>query len=272
MAIAAQIKGTIGGLFAAAFLAVSSPAWAQADAQMQQMHGDMARILKSKVVRVGAIEAFPYYKHDLKTDKWVGIIPEMAQTMFGSIGVKVEYVTTDWGTAAAGLQSGRFDIVGAYNATPQRALAIDFTRAISQSRLSILTLKAPGPQYKSWDSLNNPAFKVAGVEGAAMTRAAQKLLPKATWTLVKSHDSMIMDLESGRSDAIVSNNPTISMYIQAKGQGYMAIPDPVIASPVNIAMRKGNADLRDWLNIAIQYYQANGDFKAIWDKYLPEKK
>ena len=270
MAIAKQIKGKFGSFLATAFLAVSSPAWAQADAQTQQMHGDMARILKDKVVRMGAIEAFPYYKHDLKTGQWVGIIPEMAQTMFGSIGVKVEYVTTDWGTAAAGLQSGRFDIVGAYNATPPRALAVDFTRPISQSRLSILTLKSP--DYKAWDALNNPGFKVAGIEGAAMTRAAQKMVPEATWTLVKSHDAMIMELESGRVDGIVSNNPTVSMYIQSKGQGHLVIPEPIIASPVNIAMRRGNADLRDWMDIAIQYYQADGSFKAIWDKYLPEAK
>src|SRR5690606_21064815 len=97
---------------------------------LAQSTSDMEKILSSKVVRVGAIEAFPYYKHDLANGKWVGIIPDMLELMFGSIGVKVEYVPTDWGTASAGLQSNRFDLVGGYNATPQRALALDFSMPI----------------------------------------------------------------------------------------------------------------------------------------------
>jgi polar amino acid transport system substrate-binding protein len=269
MKIAGNIKGKLAGLFAVAFMAASSGAMAQADAKIQ---GDLARILETKVARFGAVEAFPYYKHDLKTDEWVGIIPDLARAIFEPVGVKVEFITTDWGNAAAGLQSGRFDLIGAYNATPQRALAVDFTQPISQSRLAVLSLKQPGPEYASWKTLNTASFKLAGVEGAATTRAAQKMLPNATWTLVKAHDAMILELESGRVDAIASNDPTILMYMQAKGQGHMSVPQSVISSPVNIAMRRGNVDLRDWLNTSIQYYQADGTFKAIWDKYLPEKK
>ncbi|WP_180970541.1 substrate-binding periplasmic protein [Burkholderia sp. WAC0059] len=253
-------------LATAALLAPAGEAVAQTPAQEQ---GDMARILQTKVVRIGAIEAFPYYRHDLKTDKWIGIMPELFELMFGAIGVKVEYVTTDWGTAAAGLQSGKFDLVGGYNVTPQRALAVDFTDPLAASRIGLLTLKTPGPEYASWATLDRPAFRVAAVDGAATTRAAQKVLPHATWTLVQTNDAMLMELESGRVDAILSNEPTLSLYMQSRGQGHLVIPKNAIASPVSIALRRGNPDLRQWLDYAIQYYQADGSLKAIWNKYLP---
>jgi polar amino acid transport system substrate-binding protein len=266
MALKKRIFGRLLGLIAAAsFIVPTAPAFAQSQS-------DMAHIIQTKVVRIGAIEAYPYYRHDLRTGKWVGIIPELAELMFGSIGVKVEYVPTDWGTAAAGLQSNRFDLVGALNATPQRALAVDFSRPISQGRLAVLTLKRPDASYEHWSSLNQPTLRVAAVEGASTTLMAQKLLPQVKWTLVKAHDAMVMELESGRVDAIVSNEPTLDLYAQSKGKGasFVSVPQSVVSSPVNIAMRKGNPDLREWLNIAIQYYQADGSFKQIYDKYLPE--
>lgn len=239
---------------------------------LAQQPTDMQKILSSKVIRVGAIEAFPYYKHDLTTGKWVGVIPDMMEQMFGAIGVKVEYVPTDWGNASAGLQSNRFDVVGGYNATPQRALVIDFSMPISQSQIGILTLKEPPASYSQWATLNNPDFKVAAVDGASTTRAAQKVLPNATWTLVKATNAMVMELESGRVDAMVSNHPTLLLYRQSKGAGTMVIPTPVVASPVNIAMRKNSTELREWMNVAIQFYEADGSFNAIWDKYLPNHK
>lgn len=83
---------------------------------------DMARILQQKVVRIGAVEAFPSYRQDLATSKWEGIFPETVEALFGSIGVKVEYIPTEWGTAAAGLQSGRFDLIGGYSATDRKSV------------------------------------------------------------------------------------------------------------------------------------------------------
>lgn len=250
---------------------ISSVAFVAPSASAQEADS-MERILSTKVVRVGAIEAFPFYKHDLATGKWVGIIPEMMEQMFGAIDVKVEYIPTDWGTASAGLQSNRFDLVGAYNATPSRALAIDFSDPIAESRIGILTLKEPPASYGEWSALNNPEFKVAAVDGASTTRAAQKVMPNASWTLVKASNAMIMELESGRVDAIVSNHPTLLLYKQSKGAGHMVIPEPVVASPVNIAMRKKSPELREWLNVAIRYYEADGTFQAIWNKYLPGDK
>lgn len=258
-------KALMGGFLASAVAFVAPSALAQEASGME-------RILSSKVVRVGAIEAFPYYKHDLATGKWVGIIPEMMEQMFGAIDVKVEYIPTDWGTASAGLQSNRFDLVGAYNATPSRALAIDFSAPIAESRIGILTIKEPPASYKEWSALNNPGFRVAAVDGASTTRAAQKVLPNASWTLVKASNAMVMELESGRVDAMISNHPTLMLYMQSKGSGHMVIPEPVVASPVNIAMRKNSPELREWVNVAIQYFESDGTFNTIWNKYLPGDK
>ena len=92
-------------------LAVAAPAIARADTPAATQ---LDRIVKAKTVRIGAVEAAPWYARDLKTNKWAGVVPDQAELVFGSIGVKVEYVPTEWGTAVAGLQGGRFDLMGAF--------------------------------------------------------------------------------------------------------------------------------------------------------------
>lgn len=236
-----------------------------------QDKNDLDRITSTKVVRIGAIEAFPYYRKDLATDQWIGIIPDLTRLMFGSIGVKVEFVPTDWGTAAAGLQSNKFDLVGGFNATPQRALAAGFSDKIAESKISILGLTDKVKGLTSWDAVNSPDVRIAAVEGASTTRAAQEFLPKSSWTLVKSTDAMILELESGRVDVILSNEPTLALYLQAKKKGELVIPQPLRAQPINFGMRKDSKELQEWVNVALEYYQISGAVTDIWNKYLGTK-
>jgi polar amino acid transport system substrate-binding protein len=258
---------TSGILFAAATALVLSQPGFSGVAQAQEK-GELERITTSKVVRVGAIEAFPYYRKDLATDTWVGIIPDLTRLMFGSIGVKVEFVPTDWGTAAAGLQSDKFDLVGGFNATPQRALAAGFSNMIAESKISILGLTDKVKGLTDWKSVNSPDVRIAAVDGASTTRAAQEFLPNASWTLVKSSDAMVLEMESGRADVILSNEPTLALFLQAKKRGTLVIPQPVRAQPINFGMRKNAKDLQEWVNITLEYYHVSGAVTEIWNKYL----
>jgi polar amino acid transport system substrate-binding protein len=236
-----------------------------------QGKNDLERMTSTKVVRVGAIEAFPYYRKDLASGEWEGIIPDLTRLMFGSIGVKVEFVPTEWGTAAAGLQSDKFDLVGGFNATPQRALAVGFSGIVAESKISIVGLTDKVKSLTTWDAVNTPSVKIAAVDGASTTRAAQAFLPKATWTLVKSTDAMILEMESGRADVILSNEPTLVLFLKAKKKGELVIPTPVRAQPINFGMRKNSKELQEWVNIALEYYKISGDVTAIWSKYLSTK-
>jgi polar amino acid transport system substrate-binding protein len=230
--------------------------------------GELQRVLAEKVVRVGAVEAFPHYRRDLRSGSWTGIMPEIAELMFGSIGVRCEYVTTEWGTAAAGLQSRRFDIIGGFNATPQRALAVGFSDVVAHSRLAILGLSEKANTLKEWSAVNAPSTKIAVVDGASTTRLAQSFLPNASWTLVRTTDAMTLEMESGRVDVVLSNEPTLALYRSQRRRGTLVVPGPERAQPVNFGMRQDATDLQRWMNIAIEYYRIEGTLGAIWDKYV----
>lgn len=98
-------------------------------------------ILPDHVIRVGAVNAPPWYQKDLLTNQWTGLVPDVVQAIFKNTDIKIEYVDTQWGTAVAGLQSNRFDILGGFNNTPERAKAVDFTRPMGSHQMGVLTLE-----------------------------------------------------------------------------------------------------------------------------------
>jgi polar amino acid transport system substrate-binding protein len=238
-----------------------------------QAQNQLQKIQKRGYVRVGAVQAPPYYKQDPQTNQWRGLVPDIMEAMFSTIDVKVRYVPTQWGTAVAGLQADKFDLIGGYNATPQRALSIDFTDPIGYLLVSVVTLGNDTEKWHSWDTIAKEAPTIAAVDGAGTTTAAQHILgDRVHWLLVKSNDQMLLDLETGRADLALSNQPTLVKYIQQRGKGHLIIPKPKVRQPTNIGLRKTQTKaLRDWLNVAIAYLKSEKALATIWQKYMPTK-
>jgi polar amino acid transport system substrate-binding protein len=239
---------------------------------LAQEKSDLQVIRDKGVVRVGAVHAPPYYVKDPASGKWSGLVPDIAELLFGKINIKVEYVETQWGTAVAGLQSDKFDLIGAYNATPERALAIDFTRPIGYLLVGVVTLKSDADKWKSWQGVDLGTTRIAAVDGAGTTKAAESVLKNVKWVRTASNDAMLLELESGRADIILSNHPTLLKYIEARRKGRMIIPEPQLRQPTSFGLRKyPSKDLRDWLNVALAFYEADGSLEGIWQKHLPTK-
>ncbi|GAB4065273.1 transporter substrate-binding domain-containing protein [Ancylobacter sonchi] len=256
-----------------AVLAVAASAALMGHGAVAQESNEYQKILDAKLVRVGAVQAPPWYEKDLATGAWGGLVPDVMETIFSKIGVKIDYVETQWGTAVAGLQSNRFDLLGAYNATPEREKAIDFTKPMGELKFAILTLKGPADAYASWEKIDTPSIRLAAVDGAGATRALQPLMPKTNWSIVQSSDNMYLELQSGRADALVTSDVQIGQYLKARSNGTMVIPTPVRAQPTNIGLRKSeDRKLRDWLDGQLDALRADGTLDKIWAKYVPGSK
>lgn len=228
---------------------------------------DLATLRENQMVRVGAVEAAPWYTKDLVSDQWTGLVPDVINAIFADSGIEVSYVDTQWGTAVAGLQSGRFDLMGAYNATPERLKAIDFTDPMGELKFAVMTLK-PDENLTTWEDVDKAGRRLAAVDGAGATTALKPLLSKLEWVLMPSSDDMFMQMESGRSDALVTSDVQISQYIQKRGRGSMVVPTPVRGQSTNIGLRKSDDPaLRNWLNERLAALQADGTIDKIWAKY-----
>lgn len=229
-------------------------------------------ILKGNTIKVGAVNASPWYQKDLKTNQWKGLVPDVVQAIFKGTNVKIQYVDTQWGTAPAGLQANRFDLLGGFNYTPERSRAVDFTVPMGTHKIGLLTIKKLPPNFSDWKNINNSAIKISVIDGSA---AALSLVPKlknVKWVVVPNNDVMQLELESGRVDALLSNDIQMTEYIKKRGRGQIIMPKPLELQATNIGIRKNRADLKKWLDNRLVTLKKEGVLDQIWAKYSVQVK
>lgn len=226
--------------------------------------------LGGDVVRIGAVAAPPWYQKDLLSNEWTGLVPDVAQALFKGTGIRIEYVDTQWGTAVAGLQSERFDLLGGFNNTPERAKAVDFTRPMGAHKIGVLTLDQDSQRYSTWEKIDNANVKLAAIDGSAAANLLQPKLKKAQWVIVPNNDALQLEVESGRADAMLTNDVQMALYIANRGRGVMVIPTPVVEQPTNMGLRKDRPALRAWLDQRLEQLEKDGTLARIWAKYTAQ--
>lgn len=258
-----KIHGILAAALGAVFMgaALASPAVAQEKTDLQT-------IVENKKVRLGAPISDPYYIKEPGSTEWTGLVPDIARLIFGNVGVTVEFVPTEWGTAVAGLQSGRFDLMGAFDATPERGLVVDFSDPIGNLDTGVLTLAGNKEKYAEWEVLNSPDVRIAAVDGVSSVLATRPLLPNATWILVPKYENAFLEIQSGRADVVLGSAISLAKFASERGAGEIVIPKPYVGVPTSFGLRKSYpSELKNWLNLSLAYADQRGEIDAIWRKY-----
>jgi ABC-type amino acid transport substrate-binding protein len=231
----------------------------------------LAALKAAGVLRVGIASDPPFAFQDPNGD-WKSFNPELLRKLGEFLGVKVEFVSTGWTTIVAGLQTNKYDIIGAsINATPEREKVIDFTTPYSYTGTSFLVRKDNTKNLKTMDDLNSPNVTVAFVTGSDNDEATRQFLPKANYRAIPngSISDLIAELESHRSDALSTSSylvaPVMSKY------PYFALPaDPNGVLPVGICwgVPKANPELKEAMNKFLAQELANGDIENLKKEWL----
>lgn len=264
-----MFKSSILRMFALVVGLLAGPALTS-DAHAQS-RDTLDAIRKSGVIRVGAAIADPFYRRDVR-GTWEGIVPDFMDEIAKYLGVKIEYVETTWGTAAADLQTGRFDVMGAFNTTPDRALAVDFTKSIGNITFGLLTITGDPNEFKTWDDIERANFDLLTVEGTGSHRLLRQLRPNMKWRGVPNRDTYFLELESGRSRFGLLDAVGAQQYIDARKRGTYVQILPAYSSATNLAVRKqANTEILRWLDTTLGFMEGIGEYDRSWAKYLPKK-
>ena len=84
------------------------------------------QIKRTGQLRYGAIDYPPNWYRDKTTGKWTGFLVEVVEDVAKEMGVEAVPVETTWATCVLDLQSNKTDVQFGLQATPKRALVIDF--------------------------------------------------------------------------------------------------------------------------------------------------
>lgn len=204
----------------------------------------------AQTVRVGFFAFDGYHMQDEDGNR-SGYGYDILQSIAGYAGFKYKYVGYDksWDEMQDMLEHGEIDVLTSAQKTPEREELFDFSSSSIGTSSAILTVKAGDTtymvaDYDSWDGI-----KVGMINGNSRNDRFAEFAEEYGFTYSAVYyddtDKMIADLQSGGIiDAILTSNlrQTHNEWVLAQ----------FAASPFYIMVKKGNSELLDKINYALE--------------------
>jgi ABC-type amino acid transport substrate-binding protein len=235
---------------------------------------ELAAIQKAGVITIGVAQD-PPFEFTNSSGKWTSFDPILDQKLATYLHVKVQFVSTGWTGIVAGLQTGRYDIIGAdINATAARRKVIAFTDPYYQTGTSFFALPSNAKKLDSIAALNSSNVTVAVVTGSDNQTAVTKYLPKATMRALPNASvaSLVSEVVSHRSDVLATSTylapALVANYHFTVLPSLATAPNGVLPVGVAWGVPKGQHQLLAKMNSFLKAETKNGDIAKLQKKWL----
>lgn len=232
----------------------------------------LAAIQKKGTLKVGTSADFPPFEFHTMVDgkdTIVGADVDMVNKIAEAIGVKVDFVDTDFKAVLSGLESGAVDIgVSGISATDERKKKYDFSENYYNPPQKVVINKKNAAAYTSVDSLAGK--KVGTQTGSIQEGIAKEQIKDANHVSVPKVPTIINELNQGSLDAMVVEETIGASYIAQNPDLQFADiqlesnPDEAYA----IAVPKGSEELLAEINKVIKDLVDSGEMEEIVQKNI----
>lgn len=227
----------------------------------------LAQIQEEGVIQIGTEGTYaPYSYHD-ENGKLVGYDVEVAEAVAEKLGVKVEFIETEWDSMIAGLDAQRFDtIANQVGVTAERQEKYDFSTPytyiygalVTQKDNTAITGFSDLTGKKSANSLTSNWADLARESGAEVVA-------------VDGFAQAVELLNAGRVDVTINDNLVYLDYIkQHTDAGIKVVTLTEDVSTTAFPVAKGNEDLVDEIDVALVALAEDGTLAEISNKYFGE--
>lgn len=229
--------------------------------------------ISDEPLKLGVEAAYPPFNFTDRDGNLAGFDIEIGNELCERMKRNCEWVTQQWDGMIPALQAGKFDVmVSSMTITPKRSEQVLFTKPYY---FSYAMMAAPTGSDLTLDS-EGLSGKTVGLQAGTNH---ERWLPEKygqdfTIRAYPSTDNMFLDFQNGRLDAIFGDIAIIQPWINEHGgekafeQVGENINDPELGTEIGIAVRKGNTDLADDLNTAIESIVSDGTFEDIENEYF----
>ena len=218
-------------------------------------------VMGSKKLTTCVVPAYQPYSWKDTDGNWQGFAVTMAKDVAKDLHVAPEFVETSFGTVVLDLQSGKCDAFFGFNATPERALAIDFAGPLYTLGFGALDRKgwkAPGDH---WADLNDPSIRVCYSIGNSSEQQIRRFAPKSTQIALGNSNDCVLALMSGRADRYIDGIMGSLGAFQKNSQlGPVHVMTPSYALPSYAGMRlDSDGRFQKFVQRWSEYNRANGN-------------
>lgn len=219
-----------------------------------------------KVLRVGAETTFPPFEFT-EGDKYVGFDIDLAEAIAKKMGYKMEFKSMGFDALIPALQSNDIDMIASgINATPERAKAVDFSEPYFTEGGFAIVVRKDNTTINDWKDLEGKRIITQiGTIGSEMARKIDGAQVKD----VDSNSQAFNELQANTADAMILDNAVAMYYLKQGADKDLKITGtPTKPEGTVWAFRKGDTELRDKANKALQDLKADGTYQKIYEKWF----
>ncbi len=227
-------------------------------------------VKKRGSLRVGVTQAPPWYSKDPRTGEWSsGVGVSLGKSMAAALGVKFEPIEVTWGTAIAALQADKIDLMYVLDATPERAVAVDFPKS-PLLFYSLAVLANDALNVQAWNDLNKSEIRIAVPQATSMDKFLTENVSAATIQRFPGNTEAIAAFQAGRVEAVCLFHPPLIAARQRLGRGKIVVPTPTTSVPSSVAMRKGDTAFVEWVDKEIAGHYTSRRIQAWYEEFLKD--
>ena len=208
--------------------------------------------------------AFPPYEMTTDAGEFEGIDIETAQAIADKLGLELQIDDMDFDAALLSVQQGKADIAMAgVTVTDERKAVMDFSDSYATGIQSIIV-----KEDSDIASVDDLAGKKIGTQRGT-TGYLYCSDDFGDENVVAYDDGLtaVQMLNNGQVDCVVIDNAPAKEFIAAN-PGLKLLDTAYVEESYAIGIGKGNTELKDAINTALEELKADGTLQAIVDKYI----
>lgn len=194
----------------------------------------------------------------------VGFDVELAKEIAKDLGVKLTLKEMKFDALLGALPAGQIDmIISGMNPDEERAKVIDFSDIYYTAQHGVLVNKKDLDKYKSVEDLKSA--RVGAQMGSTQADIIKEKIKADNPTLLANVNNLILELKSGKIDALVTEKPVAEMAI--KNNNELALSKIEFKDETGgnaVAVKKGEKELVEQVNKTIKRLKDSGEL----DKFI----
>jgi len=233
-----------------------------ADKAEENATGDVADV-KTETIKMATNAAFPPYEYK-DGEKFVGIDVEIADAIAKELGKELEIVDMEFDSIITSVDQGEVDFgMAGMTVTEERLKEVDFSDSYATGVQSVIV--SEGSTIATLDDLSGKKIGVQlGTTGDIYS--CDDFGEENVTKYGKGADAVIA-LKGGDVDAVIIDNEPAKAFV-AENEGLKILDTDYAIEDYAIAVKKGNSELLDKINAALEKLTADGKIDEIISKYI----
>ncbi len=224
----------------------------------------LKRVEEAGTLTVVGSGGYPPFNY-MEDGKVVGFDVDTGEEIAKRLGVKLNYVTSDWDGLTEGLRNKRYDgILGSMAITDERLKVVDFTSPYYYSGAQLFINK----DSEITDVNQMAGKKIAVTTGTNFVQDAEKL--GAEVSFYQDDNATLLELINGRVDGVITDRLVglSAMNDIAGGDTIMPVGELLRLENMGIAINKDDKELLERINEILKEMHDDGTMTKISEKWL----